>query len=140
MMRNIAVEFVLAFFNPAELIVNRILALGVYPYLKSAECHLYLAKQMWEEANHCVAFEYVLETLPVDRSKIYDVHIQQPSMIAKENFVNKYLHRMTEETLNIETIEGKKDFIRNLIAYNIIMEGVWFYSGFMVMLFVPSAQ
>jgi ribonucleoside-diphosphate reductase beta chain len=42
-----AVEFVLAFFNPAELIVNRVLALGVYPYLKSAECHLYLAKQMW---------------------------------------------------------------------------------------------
>ena len=52
-----AVEFLVSFFNPAELIVNRSLALGVYPYLKSAECHLYLAKQMWEEANHCVAFE-----------------------------------------------------------------------------------
>ncbi len=129
-----AVEFVLAFFNPAELIVNRILALGVYPYLKSAECHLYLAKQMWEEANHCVAFEYVLETLPVDRSKIYEKHIETPSMKAKEDFVNKYLKRMTEETLDISTVEGKKDFIRNLIAYNIIMEGIWFYSGFMVML------
>src|SRR5271157_5714464 len=50
-----AVQFVLSFFNPAELIVNRVLALGVYPYIKSSECHLYLAKQMWEEANHCVA-------------------------------------------------------------------------------------
>jgi ribonucleoside-diphosphate reductase beta chain len=60
-----AVKFLMAFFNPAELIVNRSLALGVYPYLKSPECHLYLAKQMWEEANHCVAFEYVLETFPV---------------------------------------------------------------------------
>ena len=129
-----AVEFVLSFFNPAELIVNRILALGVYPYLKSSECHLYLAKQMWEEANHCVAFEYVLETLPLDLSKIYDTHIDQPSMKAKEDFVNKYLKRMTEDTLDITTLEGKKDFIRNLIAYNIIMEGIWFYSGFMVML------
>src|SRR5665213_1468924 len=129
-----AVEFLVAFFNPAELIVNRILALGVYPYLKSAECHLYLAKQMWEEANHCVAFEYVLETLPLDLSKIYDTHIDQPSMKAKEDFVNKYLKRMTEDTLDITTLEGKKDFIRNLIAYNIIMEGIWFYSGFMVML------
>jgi ribonucleoside-diphosphate reductase beta chain len=129
-----AVEFVLAFFNPAELIVNRVLALGVYPYLKSAECHLYLAKQMWEEANHCVAFEYVLETLPVDRSKIYDTHIERPSMKAKEDFVNKYMKRMTEDTYDIETIEGKRDFVRNLIAYNLIMEGIWFYSGFMVML------
>ncbi|MBI3631569.1 MAG: ribonucleotide-diphosphate reductase subunit beta [Candidatus Staskawiczbacteria bacterium] len=129
-----AVEFVMSFFNPTELLVNRVLALGVYPYLTSAECHLYLAKQMWEEANHCVAFEYVLETLPIDRSKIYDMHIQTPSMKAKEDFVNKYIDRMTQEHYDIETIEGKKDFIRNLIAYNIIMEGIWFYSGFMVIL------
>src|SRR3989344_5550726 len=90
-----AVEFLIAFFNPAELIVNRSIALGIYPYLKSAECHLYLAKQMWEEANHCVAFEYVLQTFPLDR---------------------------------------EKDFVRNLVATNIVMEGIWFYSGFMVAL------
>ena len=41
---------------------------------------------------------------------------------------------MTEQSLDIETVEGKKDFIRNLVAYNIVMEGTWFYSGFMVML------
>ncbi len=129
-----AVEFVMSFFNPAELVVNRVLALGVYPYLKSAECHLYLAKQMWEEANHCVAFEYVLETLPLDRTKIYETHITTPSMKAKEDYINDYVARMTEDTYDVTTIEGKKDFIRNLAAYNIVMEGVWFYSGFMVML------
>ncbi len=128
------VQFVLSFFNPAELIVNRVLALGVYPYLKSAECHLYLAKQMWEEANHCVAFEYVLETLPIERSKIYDTHIEKPSMKTKEDFVNRYMKRMTEDTYDVTTAEGKQDFIRNLVAYNIVMEGIWFYSGFMVML------
>lgn len=129
-----AVKFVMAFFNPGELIVNRVLALGVYPYLKSPECHLYLAKQMWEEANHCVAFEYVLETFPFDRDTIYDVHLQVPSMQAKEAFVMKYLTRMTDDRLDIETTEGKKDFIRNLVAYNIVMEGIWFYSGFLVAL------
>lgn len=129
-----AVKFIMAFFNPAELIVNRSLALGVYPYLKSAECHLYLVKQMWEEANHCVAFEYVLETFPFDRETIYDVHMETPSMKAKEDFINKYMHRMTEGSLDIDTPEGKKDFIRNLVATNVVMEGVWFYSGFMVML------
>jgi ribonucleoside-diphosphate reductase beta chain len=129
-----AVKFVMAFFNPAELIVNRVLALGVYPYLKSPECHLYLAKQMWEEANHCVAFEYVLETFPFDREKIYGVHLEVPSMQAKEAFIMRYLTRMTDTKLDIETVEGKKDFIRNLVATNIVMEGTWFYSGFMVAL------
>ena len=89
---------------------------------------------MWEEANHCVAFEYVLETFPVDREELYKVHTMTESMVAKENFINKYLKRMTEVTLDIETAEGKKDFIRNLIAYSIVMEGIWFYSGFMVVL------
>jgi ribonucleoside-diphosphate reductase beta chain len=129
-----AVKFLMAFFNPGELIVNRSLALGVYPYLKSPECHLYLAKQMWEEANHCVAFEYVLETFPFDREKIFDLHLEVPSMQVKEAFINKYLKRMTEETLDITTVDGKKDFLRNLVATNIVMEGVWFYSGFMVAL------
>ncbi len=129
-----AVKFLMAFFNPAELIVNRSLALGVYPYLKSPECHLYLAKQMWEEANHCVAFEYVLETFPFDRDTIYNIHIDTPSMFAKEGFINKYLKRMTEDDLDISTADGKKDFVRNLVATNIVMEGVWFYTGFMVAL------
>ena len=46
----------------------------------------------------------------------------------------KYIRRMTEQTLDITTTEGKKDFVRNLVAYNVILEGVWFYSGFMVAL------
>ncbi len=129
-----AVEFLMAFFNPAELIVNRVLALGIYPYVKSPECHLYLAKQMFEEANHCVAFEYVLETFPLNRDKVYNVHLETDSMAKKEAFINKYLTRMTEDVLDVETVEGKKDFLRNLVASNIVMEGIWFYSGFMVAL------
>lgn len=129
-----AVEFLVSFFNPAELIVNRSIALGIYPYLKSAECHLYLAKQMWEEANHCVAFEYVLETFPLDREKVFSLHTTVPAMIAKEDFIMKYVKKMTEDDLDITTLEGKRDFIRNLIATNIVAEGVWFYSGFMVAL------
>ncbi len=129
-----AVTFLMAFFNPAELIVNRSIALGIYPYLKSPEAHLYLAKQMWEEANHCVAFEYVLQTFPFDREKIFNVHVEIPSMQNKEKYINRYLIRMTEKVLDIETVKGKKDFIRNLVATNIVMEGIWFYSGFMVAL------
>ncbi len=129
-----ALSFLMAFFNPAELIVNKSLALGVYPYIKSPEAHLYLAKQMWEEANHCVAFEYVLETFPLNRDSIYAVHLETDSMKRKEAFIAKYLKRMTEDNLDIETVDGKKDFVRNLVATNIVMEGVWFYTGFMVAL------
>lgn len=129
-----AVEFLMAFFNPAELIVNRSIALGIYPHLKSAECHLYLAKQMWEEANHCIAFEYVLQTFPLDREKVFNLHTQVPSMTQKEAYIARYMKRMTEDELDVSSPEGKRDFVRNLVATNIVMEGIWFYSGFMVAL------
>lgn len=129
-----ALTYLMSYFNPNELLVNKALAFGVYPYLNAAECHLYLAKQMWEEANHCMAFEYVLETFPIDRAQAYESHVSVPSMAAKEEFEVKYIRRMTEDTLDISTIEGKQDFVRNLVAYNVILEGIWFYSGFMVAL------
>jgi ribonucleoside-diphosphate reductase beta chain len=129
-----AVTFLMSYFNPNELLVNKALAFGVYPYLNAAEAHLYLAKQMWEEANHSMSFEYVLETFPIDRAAAYDAHIDIPSMAKKEAFQVKFIRRMTEQTLDITTTDGKKDFVRNLVAYNVILEGIWFYSGFMVAL------
>jgi ribonucleoside-diphosphate reductase beta chain len=98
------------------------------------EAHLYLAKQMWEEANHCMAFEYVLETFPIDREQAYAAHVAVPSMREKEAFEVRYIQRMTEQTLDVATTAGKQDFIRNLVAYNIVLEGIWFYGGFMVAL------
>jgi ribonucleoside-diphosphate reductase beta chain len=129
-----ALTFLMSYFNPNELLVNKALAFGVYPYVNAAECHLYLAKQMWEEANHCMAFEYVLETFPINRDQAYAAHVETSSMARKEEFETKFIRRMTEDTIDITTTDGKKDFIRNLIAYNIILEGIWFYSGFMVAL------
>jgi len=129
-----AVTFLMSYFNPNELLVNKALAFGVYPYVNAAEAHLYLAKQMWEEANHTMSFEYVLETFPIDREEAYSAHVENESMARKEAFETKYIKRMTESTLDITTTEGKKDFVRNLVAYNIILEGIWFYSGFMVAL------
>ena len=129
-----ALTFLMSYFNPNELLVNKALAFGVYPYVNAAEAHLYLAKQMWEEANHCMAFEYVLETFPIDREAAYSAHVEVPSMARKEAFEVKFITRMTEQTLDINATEGKKDFVRNLVAYNVILEGIWFYSGFMVAL------
>jgi ribonucleoside-diphosphate reductase beta chain len=129
-----AITFLMSYFNPNELLVNKALAFGVYPYINAPEAHLYLAKQMWEEANHCMSFEYVLETFPIDREEAYASHVDIPSMAAKEEFEVEFIRRMSEQTLDITTTAGKQDFVRNLVAYNVILEGIWFYSGFMVAL------
>jgi ribonucleoside-diphosphate reductase beta chain len=70
----------------------------------------------------------------MDRDEIYGKHLITPAMKAKEDYVQRFTRRMTEDNLDINSPEGKRDFIRNLVATNVIMEGIWFYSGFMVML------
>ena len=59
-----AVTFLMSYFNPNELLVNKALAFGVYPYVNAAEAHLYLAKQMWEEANHCMSLRVRARDVP----------------------------------------------------------------------------
>jgi len=129
-----AVTFFMSYFNPSELLVNKCLAFGVYPYINDAKAHLYLAKQMWEEANHSVAFEYVMQTFPINRELIFAAHRTTEVMRRKEDYNIKFLKRMTENSLDITSIDGQQDFVRNLVATNVIMEGIWFYSGFMVAL------
>ncbi len=127
-----ALKTVISYLNPNELLINKSLAFGIYPYVNAAEAHLYLSKQMWEEANHFMTFEYIIETFPFDRAEIYAAGFGKKSLADKAAFQNVQLNRMLNKDLDIDTLEGKKDFVRSLVAYNIVLEGIWFYSGFMV--------
>lgn len=127
-----ALKTVISYLNPNELLINKSLAFGIYPYVNAAEAHLYLSKQMWEEANHFMTFEYIIETFPFDRAEIYAAGYGKQSLKDKSDFQTKYVSRMLNDKLDVTTTEGKKDFVRNLVAYNIVLEGIWFYSGFMV--------
>ena len=127
-----ALKTVISYLNPNELLINKSLAFGIYPYVNAAEAQLYLSKQMWEEANHFMAFEYIIETFPFDREEIYAAGFGKKSLADKADFQNKHLDVMLDPSLDIYSLEGKKDFVRSLVAYNIVLEGIWFYSGFMV--------
>ena len=61
-----------------------------------------------------------------------DLTVAKKSLADKADFQNKHLDVMLDPNLDIYSLEGKKDFVRSLVAYNIVLEGIWFYSGFMV--------
>ena len=44
-------------------------------------------------------------------------------MADKADFQNKHLDVMLDPNLDIYSLEGKKDFVRSLVAYNIVLEG-----------------
>lgn len=125
-----AVELLLGFFNPMESLVAHNLILSVYPVLTAPEVRLYLARQVWEEANHTMAFEYVLKTLPVERRRVFEAHRDVPEVQAKEAF-EKELTRRWLARPDVRTDDGKRALLRNLVGYYVILEGVFFYAGFL---------
>ncbi len=124
------VEMLLGFFNPMESLVTHNLALVIYQHVTAPEARLYLARQIWEEANHTMAFEYVLKTLPVDRARVFAAHHEEPAIRAKESFL-QHISRAMLEPLDLRRTEGKQRFLRDLVGYYIVLEGVFFYGGFL---------
>ncbi len=124
-----AVEMLLGFFNPMESLVTTNLIMAIYPVVTAPEARLYLVRQAWEEANHVMAFEYVIKTLPVDREKVFNLHKDHPAVQAKEAFQTKLLQDFLDYG-DLSTLEGKQRFLYNLIGYFVVLEGIFFYSGF----------
>lgn len=127
-----AVTLFMSFFNPAEFRVNQSIVRGMMPFVTAPEVIMYMTRQMWEEVNHSLSFEYVLKTFPIDRDKAFKAHVDLPSMKAKEDFLLKHIDALRNGEIDIESKSGVQDFVKNIVATNIITEGIWFYSGFML--------
>jgi ribonucleoside-diphosphate reductase beta chain len=109
-----AVKFTMAFFNPAELIVNRSIALGVYPYLKSPEAICIWLSKCGKKPITAWLLNMCWKPFRLTAKKSSNVHLETPSMQAKEAFVMKYLKRMTEETLEYRNSRRQERFYPEL--------------------------
>ncbi|AEB11598.1 ribonucleotide-diphosphate reductase subunit beta [Marinithermus hydrothermalis] len=130
-----AASLLLGFFNPMESLVTQNLVLAIFPYVRAPEARLYLARQIWEEANHTMAFEYVLKTLPVDREKVFAAHREVPAVRAKEAFQTALTQALLQQhPLDLETRSGQEALLKNLVGYFVVLEGIFFYAGFLLAL------
>lgn len=127
-----AVTLFLSFFNPGEFRVNQSITRGMMPYISAPEVIMYLTRQMWEEVNHSMTFEYILKTFQVDRERAFKAHVDLPSMKAKEDFLLEHIESLQSGDIDVDSTKGIQTFVKNLVATNIITEGIWFYSGFML--------
>ena len=52
----------------------------------------------------------------------------------KDNYVMSLTEKVMQPGFSTETLEGKQELIKNLIGFYVIMEGIFFYSGFVMIL------
>ncbi len=124
----------LGFFSTADSLVANNLVLAIYRHITNPECRQYLLRQAFEEAIHTHAYQYVIESLGLDEGEIFNMYREVPSIHEKDVFELQFTQELADPNFNTGTEATDRRFLRNLIGYYIIMEGLFFYVGFVQML------
>lgn len=124
----------LGFFSTADSLVANNLVLAIYRHITNPECRQYLLRQAFEEAVHTHAYQYVIESLGLDEGEIFNMYREVPAIHAKDVFELQFTQELSDPDFFTGTVENDRRFLRNLIGYYIIMEGLFFYVGFVQML------
>jgi ribonucleoside-diphosphate reductase beta chain len=120
----------LGFFAASESLVANNIVLAIYRHLTNPECRQYLLRQAFEEAVHTHAFQYIVESLGLDEGELFNMYREVPSIHDKAAWAIQYTQHLSDPSFRTGTIEADRAFLRDLIAYYVIFEGMWFYTGF----------
>ncbi len=124
----------LGFFATAESLVGNNLVLAIFKHITNAECRQYLLRQAFEEAVHTHAFLYIVESLGLDEREVFSMYHEVPAIARKDAFEMKLTSALLDPAFSTASFEGAQQFLENLIGYYVIMEGIFFYSGFAMIL------
>ncbi|MPZ67733.1 MAG: ribonucleotide-diphosphate reductase subunit beta [Pseudonocardiaceae bacterium] len=120
----------LGFFATAESLVANNLVLAVYRQLTNPECRQYLLRQAFEEAVHTHTFQYVCESLALNEGKLFNMYREVPSIADKDAWALQFTQALEDPDFHTGTVESDQRFLRDLIAFYVVFEGMWFYTGF----------
>ena len=120
----------LGFFVTADSLAANNIVLGTYRHITAPECRQYLLRQAFEEAIHTHAYQYIVESLGLDESEIFNAYHEVPSIRAKDEFLIPFIDTLTNPHFKTGTPENDQKLLKGLIVFACIMEGLFFYVGF----------
>jgi ribonucleoside-diphosphate reductase beta chain len=120
----------LGFFATAESLVANNIVLAVYRQLTNPECRQYLLRQAFEEAVHTHTFQYLCESLGLDEGELFNMYREVPSITDKDAWALRYTRNLSDPDFMTGAPESDQEFLRDLVAFYVVFEGIWFYTGF----------
>lgn len=129
-----AIEMTMGFFTTADSIVANNLVLAIYKHITSPECRMYLLRQAFEEAIHTHSYQYIVESVGLDESKIFNMYREVGSIYDKDMFAVSLTEGILDESFTTKSDESAQKFLENLIVFYVVTEGIFFYSSFVMML------
>ncbi|MFN9154084.1 MAG: ribonucleotide-diphosphate reductase subunit beta, partial [bacterium] len=124
----------LGFFVTADSLAANNIVLGTYRHITAPECRQYLLRQAFEEAIHTHAYQYIVESLGLDESEVFNAYHEVASIRAKDEFLIPFIDTLTNPAFRTGTPEADQKLLKSLIVFACIMEGLFFYVGFIQLL------
>ena len=120
----------LGFFSTADSLVANNLVLAVYRHITNPECRQYLLRQAFEEAIHTHAYQYCVESLGLDQGEVFNMYRELPSVARKAEWALPFTQSLGDPEFHTGTHENNQRLLRDLIAFYVVFEGIFFYVGF----------
>ena len=131
---KLLVKRTLGFFAGTESLVGNNLLLTVNRWVTDAECRQYILRQAYEESLHNWTVVTCCDSFNLKISEVYEAYLNIPSIKAKDDFLMGVTNNVNRQDFSTKTIEGKREFMRNLVTYYLLAEGTFFFSGFAMIL------
>ncbi|MDQ0587596.1 ribonucleotide reductase beta subunit family protein with ferritin-like domain [Variovorax paradoxus] len=120
----------LGFFVTADSLAANNIVLGTYRHITAPECRQFLLRQAFEEAIHTHAYQYIVESLGLDESEIFNAYNEVPSIREKDQFLIPFIDAISDPLFKTGTHETDQTLLKSLIVFACLMEGLFFYVGF----------
>jgi ribonucleoside-diphosphate reductase beta chain len=120
----------LGFFVTADSLAANNITLGTYRHITAPECRQFLLRQAFEEAIHTHAYQYIVESLGLDESEIFNAYHEVSSIRDKDEFLIPFIDAIMDPNFKTGTPEADQKLLKSLIVFACLMEGLFFYVGF----------
>jgi len=124
----------LGFFSTADTLVANNLVLAVYQHVTAPEIRQYLLRQSFEEAIHTHAYQYIPQSLSMDEGHLYNMYREIKCMHDKAEFEARLTADLCNPNFSTDSFEGRQRLVGNLVGYYGVMEGIFFYAAFVMLL------
>ncbi|XZG69077.1 ribonucleotide-diphosphate reductase subunit beta [Chitinibacteraceae bacterium HSL-7] len=124
----------LGFFVTADSLAANNIVLGTYRQITSPECRQFLLRQAFDEAIHTHAYQYIVESLGLDESEVFNAYNEVKSIRDKDEFLIPFIDALCDPEFKTGTLEADQTLLRSIIVFACLMEGLFFYVGFVQIL------
>jgi ribonucleoside-diphosphate reductase beta chain len=93
----------LGFFVTADSLAANNIVLGTYRHITAPECRQFLLRQAFEEAIHTHAYQYIVESLGLDESEIFNAYNEVASIRDKDEFLIPFIEAIMDPNFHTGT-------------------------------------